>query len=132
MDNLIKYGLKGVAGGSLIFAYNVFFQGRRYKDTSNLYDAGLMVGSVVASEWINDMIDDTNPLKNLKIIGKVFNPILTTAFYTTAYEYFYKYYYNYGDNRSVKDNIMIGFIVTLIAQYIENPLLGFFTNIQIL
>ena len=131
-DKVIQYSLKAVAGASVLFGYNIFFQNKNFKSKSVIYDSFIFAGSIATGNFLHDLINQQNPIKSMKFVGKFLEPLITASIYSMAYQYIYKKKYNNIDNRDMKENALIGFIIAVINQYLENPLLAFFTNMQIL
>ena len=131
-DKVIQYSLKGVAGASILYGYNIFFENKNFRDSSIIYDSFIFAGSVISGNFIHDLIDKQNPIKSMKFIGNFLEPLITASIYTFAYEYIYRKKYNFVNNRDMKSNSLLAFVIAVITQYLENPLLGFFTNMQVL
>ncbi len=128
---MMKYLSNSLSSALLLYLYNIFVEGIEYSNIINLYDSSIMVGSVVSSKLIKDLIFDLLKIDNPQGLQYSIVDIVSNVFiYSYLYEFVLKNNFPNTAERSNNINMLIAGVISGVNSYLENPLLSIVSGVK--
>ena len=129
--DLVKYISKPLIAGGLLFGYDMLRPGIKNNWTKNLYDAGLLSGSIVVSQVASDLFIQ-NSFDNgfMDLPRMLIQPLITLFLYSYLYNTVIRNENN-NANKSQFENYTAAGIISVLTNYFENPIVSLFSGTKI-
>lgn len=108
--------------------YDIIIQGNTLKDISVLYDALLMTTSSMISDAIDEMLFDQLRFGPGEKIFKtvIIEAIASSVIYSFGYSFILNNKFPALCGRENGANYIIGFVIVLVSNWLENPIMKLF------